>query len=215
MADPLELHEKNATALDHATQHSQPSQSQIDNEKQEDTQLNTPSSLDENNPSPDDVEQGYQLSRPPSDNALEALSTTLTRRGTINPDSPQFSTEKFLRMLITKAQEQGIKPRESGVCFRNLVVLGYGSGFANQNTVGSAATGILRIPNTIRNRRHPVTKTILYNMNGIVEKGEMLLVLGKPGSGATTLLKTLSGQTNGYAGVTGGTCSFKLLVSDG
>jgi ABC-type multidrug transport system ATPase subunit len=41
-------------------------------------------------------------------------------------------------------------------------------------------------------------------MDGVVKEGEMLLVLGKPGSGATTLLKTIAGETRGYASVSGG-----------
>jgi ABC-type multidrug transport system ATPase subunit len=47
-------------------------------------------------------------------------------------------------------------------------------------------------------------KTILYSMDGCVKEGEMLLVLGKPGSGATTMLKTIAGETRGYASISGG-----------
>jgi ABC-transporter N-terminal/ABC transporter len=140
----------------------------------------------------------------PSEHALEELIPQLTRRGTINPDSPYFSTEKFLRDLMARAKEQGLKRRSAGVCFRGLVVLGYGSDFTHQNTVGTVATGVLRIGDSIRAKRHPPMKTILYTMDGVVREGEMLLVLGKPGSGATTLLKTIAGQTRGYASVSGG-----------
>lgn len=37
-----------------------------------------------------------------------------------------------------------------------------------------------------------VKTTILDGINGIFRKGEMLLVLGKPGSGSSMLLKTLA-----------------------
>jgi hypothetical protein len=141
----------------------------------------------------------------PSEGALEELIPQLTRRGTINPDSPYFSTEKFLRNILEKAKEQGLKRRTAGVCFKGLVVLGYGSGFSRQNTVGTVATSIFRIVDTIRERHHPPMKTILYSMSGLVKEGEMLLVLGKPGSGATTLLKTIAGETRSYASVSGGT----------
>lgn len=140
----------------------------------------------------------------PPEGALEELIPQLSRRGTINVDSPYFSTEKFIRDLLVKAEEQGLKRRSAGVCFRSLVVLGYGSEFTHQNTVGTVATGLLRIKDTIRTRRHPPMKTILYSMDGVVKEGEMLLVLGKPGSGATTLLKTIAGETRGYANVSGG-----------
>jgi ABC-type glutathione transport system ATPase component len=141
----------------------------------------------------------------PSEDALEELIPQLTRRGTINVDSPYFSTEKFLQNILFKAKEQGLKRRNAGVIFRSLVVLGYGSEFTYQNTVGTVVTGLLRIKDTIRQRRHPPMKTILYAMDGVVKDGEMLLVLGKPGSGATTLLKTIAGETRGYASVSGGT----------
>ena len=139
----------------------------------------------------------------PSEGAIEDLIPQLTRRGTISIDSPHFSTEKFIRNILTKAKEQGLKRRPAGVCFRSLVVLGYGSEFTHQNTVGTVATGILRIKDTIRTRRHPQMKTILYSMDGVVKEGEMLLVLGKPGYGATTLLKTIAGENRGYASVSG------------
>jgi len=147
----------------------------------------------------------------PSEGALEELIPQLTRRGTINVDSPYFSTEKFIRTVLAKAKEQGLKRRNAGVLFRSLVVLGYGSEFTHQNTVGTVATGFLRIRDTIRARRHPPMKTILYSMDGVVKEGEMLLVLGKPGSGATTLLKTIAGETRGYASISGGTLAGQIV----
>jgi ABC-type multidrug transport system ATPase subunit len=36
---------------------------------------------------------------------------------------------------------------------------------------------------------------ILHGLEGLVNAGEMLLVLGPPGSGCSTLLKTIAGQT--------------------
>jgi hypothetical protein len=128
----------------------------------------------------------------------------LSRRGTVNPDSPYFSTEKFLRDILVRAKEQGLRRRNAGVLFRSLVVLGYGSEFTHQNTVGTVASGVFRIKDTIQSHRHPPMKTILYSMDGCVKEGEMLLVLGKPGSGATTLLKTIAGETRGYASISGG-----------
>ncbi len=39
---------------------------------------------------------------------------------------------------------------------------------------------------------------ILRDFEGLVHSGEMLVVLGRPGSGCSTLLKTISGETHGF-----------------
>jgi ATP-binding cassette subfamily G (WHITE) protein 2 (SNQ2) len=44
---------------------------------------------------------------------------------------------------------------------------------------------------------------ILKNFKGVVKPGEMVLVLGKPGSGCTTFLKVISNQRYGYTKVDG------------
>jgi ABC-type multidrug transport system ATPase subunit len=44
---------------------------------------------------------------------------------------------------------------------------------------------------------------ILRNFKGVVKPGEMVLVLGKPGSGCTTFLKVISNQRYGYTKVDG------------
>lgn len=39
--------------------------------------------------------------------------------------------------------------------------------------------------------------TILEDFNGLIEEGQSLLVLGRPGSGCSTVLKSISGRTRG------------------
>lgn len=47
--------------------------------------------------------------------------------------------------------------------------------------------------------RRPSTKIqILQDLDGIVRSGEMLPVLERPGSGCSTFLKTLAGNTHGF-----------------
>ncbi|KIW91600.1 uncharacterized protein Z519_07567 [Cladophialophora bantiana CBS 173.52] len=52
-------------------------------------------------------------------------------------------------------------------------------------------------------RRKPLLKTILHGSHGCVKPGEMLLVLGRPGSGCTTLLKMLANKRAGYKSISG------------
>lgn len=44
---------------------------------------------------------------------------------------------------------------------------------------------------------------ILSNFRGVVKPGEMVLVLGRPGSGCTTFLKVIANQRKGYTKVDG------------
>jgi ATP-binding cassette subfamily G (WHITE) protein 2 (SNQ2) len=44
---------------------------------------------------------------------------------------------------------------------------------------------------------------LVRDFSGVVKPGEMMLVVGRPGSGCTTFLKALSGLHQGYAGVDG------------
>ncbi|WWC95636.1 hypothetical protein V866_002501 [Kwoniella sp. B9012] len=44
---------------------------------------------------------------------------------------------------------------------------------------------------------------LIKDFSGLVKSGEMMLVIGRPGSGCTTFLKALSGNKEGYAGLDG------------
>ncbi|KAF2142292.1 uncharacterized protein K452DRAFT_226952 [Aplosporella prunicola CBS 121167] len=87
-----------------------------------------------------------------------------------------------------------------GVTFRNLNVYGFTSSDQYQQTVASY---ILDIPKSLsllfrRRDSHKRNKPIiLRDFTGLVRSGEMLLVLGRPGSGCSTFLKTLAGETRG------------------
>ncbi|RVX69765.1 hypothetical protein B0A52_06410 [Exophiala mesophila] len=104
----------------------------------------------------------------------------------------RFWASSFLRLL----REDGIKRASVGFTFKNLSILGNGSSLAIQPTVASPFKALLRLPLLFKApKRGP--QTILHNLNGSVDQGEMLLVLGRPGSGCTTFLKSISGQLNG------------------
>jgi ABC-type multidrug transport system ATPase subunit len=70
------------------------------------------------------------------------------------------------------------------------------------------------IPKLIKEGRgKPPLKTIIDKSHGCVKPGEMLLVLGRPGAGCTSLLKILANRRLGYAEVDGdvkyGTMDYK------
>lgn len=93
---------------------------------------------------------------------------------------------------------EGEKPGVAiGVSFRNLNV--YGTHLSNcyQPTVASYLLTLFEpVFRLVRARKYSRTH-ILHDFNGTVQSGEMLLVLGRPRSGCSTLLKTLSGEIRG------------------
>jgi ATP-binding cassette subfamily G (WHITE) protein 2 (SNQ2) len=46
-------------------------------------------------------------------------------------------------------------------------------------------------------------RDLIHGFTGVVRDGEMLLVLGRPGSGCSTFLKAISNKRAGFAAVTG------------
>ncbi|KAG2033358.1 pleiotropic drug resistance ABC transporter [Suillus americanus] len=113
-----------------------------------------------------------------------------------------FNLEKHLKDIIKRRDEEEIKWRELGVVFNDLRVVGIGARTSLQPTIGSlfSPTSLLR---TISEARHPHLRDILSGFEGVVAPGEMLLVLGKPGSGCSTFLKTLANQRGEYHAVEG------------
>jgi ABC-type glutathione transport system ATPase component len=97
-------------------------------------------------------------------------------------------------------EESGIPPQELGVTWKDLTVKAVSSEAAIQEN----ALSQFNIPRKIRESRHKAPmRTILDNSHGCVKPGEMLLVLGRPGSGCTTLLSVLANRRAGYASVDG------------
>ncbi|KXX73361.1 Multidrug resistance protein CDR1 [Madurella mycetomatis] len=86
------------------------------------------------------------------------------------------------------------------VAFRNLQVNGFTSSSDYQQTFGTYLLPIARLLRDLlfqRERRRKVP--ILHGFDGLVRAGETLLVLGRPGSGCSTLLKTLAGDVDGLS----------------
>ncbi|KIY47285.1 pleiotropic drug resistance ABC transporter [Fistulina hepatica ATCC 64428] len=116
--------------------------------------------------------------------------------------SAPFDFEQTLRTVMRMREEADIASRELGVVFDHLSVTGIGASAAYQPTLGSLLNP-LNIAEKVRNARHTPTRTILDGFHGSVRPGEMLLVLGRPGAGCTTLLKTLANETGSYHSTSG------------
>ncbi|KAF4170995.1 hypothetical protein CNMCM8927_002959 [Aspergillus lentulus] len=102
-----------------------------------------------------------------------------------------------LRQLRERDEEGGEKPKMLGVAWKNLTVKGVGGNAKFNENVLSQFFPFHRGGKGIK------TKTIIDSSFGCVKPGEMLLVLGRPGAGCTTLLNVLANNRLGYEEVNG------------
>ncbi|KAI6762380.1 hypothetical protein HG530_008360 [Fusarium avenaceum] len=128
-----------------------------------------------------------------ADQPLDAdLKTTMSSR-----DKMSWHMASEVQMIQARDEESGEKPKKLGVSWTNLKVTGVSADATfNENVLSQL------YPFHKTDKTEPI-KTILENSNGCVKPGEMLLVLGRPGSGCTTLLSVLANNRRGYKEVTG------------
>lgn len=92
------------------------------------------------------------------------------------------------------------KERKLGVTWCNLTV----KVVSAEASIHENALSQFNIPRVLKEaRQKPPLKSILHGSHGCVKPGEMLLVLGRPGSGCTTLLKLLANRRGGYSSLEG------------
>ncbi|KAH6898033.1 putative ABC transporter [Thelonectria olida] len=102
-----------------------------------------------------------------------------------------------LQSIKDRDEQGGEKPRKLGVTWQNLTITGIGSDASfNENVLSQFYP-------FHKNGTNSPKRTIISDSHGCVKPGEMLLVLGRPGSGCTSLLNVLSNNRRGYDEVTG------------
>ncbi|KAI4740950.1 ABC drug exporter AtrF [Aureobasidium sp. EXF-12298] len=136
----------------------------------------------------------------------------LSREQTKEDEDERNEIDRLMSRMFGKtrqAHSEEEKTRHVGLVFKNLTVRGVGLGAALQPTVGDIFLGLPRkIKNLVskgpkKAAGKPQERTILSDFSGVIKPAEMLLVLGRPGSGCTTLLKTLANQRAGYTSIDG------------
>lgn len=118
----------------------------------------------------------------------------------LDPQSPDFDTRAWVKALVKlyEGDPHAVPERYLGVAFRDLDVYGWNDGAQYQPTTASEPLKLLRsLIRPLTGSKRGQRIEILRGFEGVIGEGEMLLVLGPPGSGCSTLLKTLAGQTEG------------------
>lgn len=117
----------------------------------------------------------------------------------LDPHSPNFRARSWVKSMIKLNREDGNNPeRQGGVAFRGLSAHGWGSGTDYQKDVGNIWLEGIGAVKKLLGLAKPNRIDILRDFEGLVESGEMLVVLGPPGSGCSTFLKTMTGEVHGF-----------------
>jgi ATP-binding cassette, subfamily G (WHITE), member 2, SNQ2 len=118
-----------------------------------------------------------------------------------------FDLESTLRGYKATDEESGIRSKRIGVIWEGLTVTGQGGVTNFVKTFPDAFISFFNVFETAMHifgfGRKGRDCNILKDFRGVTKPGEMVLVLGRPGSGCTTFLKVIANQRFGYSSVTG------------
>ncbi|EGY19379.1 opaque-specific ABC transporter CDR3 [Verticillium dahliae VdLs.17] len=134
----------------------------------------------------------------------------------LDPASASFDGRAWVKafLQLAKSDSRTAPMRVLGVAFKSLNVFGWSTGTESQMTVTTRITSLFQsIAQLATGNKQKRRMDILRDFEGIVAEGELLLVLGPPGSGCSTLLKTLAGETSGLQVAPGSYINFRGIPS--
>ena len=120
-------------------------------------------------------------------------------QGPLDPYSDKFNARQWFKAFFQSRTDaaDGRTPKTTGIAFSNLNVHGYGTATDFQKTAGNIVLESVSLAKKVlRTKQNRVD--ILYDLEGLLRPGELLAVLGPPGSGCSTFLKTIAGDTHGF-----------------
>jgi ATP-binding cassette subfamily G (WHITE) protein 2 (PDR) len=136
------------------------------------------------------------------ENARDVMSTLKKSplvQTSLNPDTDGFDIEHWLHANLESREPSissaGKQTKRGGYAFRHLTVDGTLGSASEFKTFAGLALAPCRMLAKLLGGK-PSDRTgirILHDVEGFVNDGEMLAVLGKSGSGCTSLLKVLAG----------------------
>ncbi|ORY09288.1 ABC drug exporter AtrF [Clohesyomyces aquaticus] len=123
-----------------------------------------------------------------------------------------FGLGQFMKEGHFEKRQHGQSAKKVGVVWKNLTVKGIGSTSSFVRTLPNAIIGtfgpdlykiVSNFVPALNMGRHSQTRTLIHDFSGVVRDGEMMLVLGRPGSGCSTFLKAIANSRESYASVEG------------
>lgn len=126
-------------------------------------------------------------------------------------DPEDFDLYKILTFLQNRNREYDIQTKQAELVFQNLTIVGKNTSASFLTDVGDVFfapvtyfTNKKKVANSpVDLKLMPKTRKIVKNVTGFASPGTMTLVLGRPGSGCSSLLKVLSGETQTYVKIEG------------
>ncbi|KAE8148001.1 ABC-2 type transporter-domain-containing protein [Aspergillus avenaceus] len=106
----------------------------------------------------------------------------------------------------------GEPAKKVGVSFKNVTVKGVETGASFVRTLPDAIVGtfgpdlyklVTRFIPSFHVGKRPPVRDLLHDFSGAIREGEMMLVLGRPGAGCSTFLKTIANDRDAFAAVEG------------
>lgn len=123
----------------------------------------------------------------------------------LDPENKEFNVAKWSNVMIRNFHDDPDRyPRAPlGVSFKNLGAHGVAQDVNYQLTVGNllwavGERGLSWFKEKTSSHDSASRVDILKPMDGLVRAGELLMVLGRPGAGCSTFLRTMASQTFGF-----------------
>ncbi|CAL5869958.1 uncharacterized protein PFLUO_LOCUS4191 [Penicillium psychrofluorescens] len=141
------------------------------------------------------------------EDAIADIHRCLTEKDLPQYPEPHSSFDKFLEEQI----QDGKKRSNRGVCFQSLSTWGEGNSHADIKTLATALWRTLTMRDVyewtiqpwISSKKPQHGRPLIRDFSGVVQSGEIMLVLGRPGAGCSTFLRTVAGHHSSFLGVTG------------
>ncbi|KAF3388146.1 ABC transporter G family member 19 [Talaromyces pinophilus] len=128
-------------------------------------------------------------------------------------DQEGFDLGEFLMGgTLERRTTAGEPAKRIGVLYKNMTVMGVQASASFVKTLPEALVGtfgpdlyhiVQYFFPKLRFGKPPATRTLINDFTGVVRDGEMMLVLGRPGAGCSTFLKTIANDRGSYAAVLG------------